>query len=151
MRASPIRDLLVGLFVLAGLGSLAYLSFTLGGANYGGPGGLPLYATFDQIAGLKARAPVEISGVRVGAVTGIQLDEFHRARVDFEIDARLQLPIDTSASIVTAGLLGDRYIALEPGAEDRVLEPGEEIGYTESALVLERLIGRFLYSMEDNE
>lgn len=143
------RDFVTGLFVLAGLGTLAYLSFTVGGLQYKGDGGLPVYALFDQVAGLKAKAPVELAGVRVGQVRSIHLDDTFRARVDLDLDSTLQLPVDSSAAIVTAGILGDRYIQLTPGAEDAVLQPGERIEYTENALVLERLVGKFLVNVGD--
>jgi phospholipid/cholesterol/gamma-HCH transport system substrate-binding protein len=140
-----MRDFLVGLFVLAGLGSIGYLSFSVGGLAYSGPGGLKLYAAFDQTGGLKARAPAVIAGVKVGQVKGITLDPSFRARVEMDLDQRLKLPVDTSASIVTAGILGDRYISLQPGGEDQVLKPGDTITFTESALILESLIGKFIY------
>ena len=76
-------------------------------------------------------------------------DETFRARVDLDLDSNLKLPVDSSAAIVTAGILGDRYIQLTPGAEDEVMKPGEQIAYTESALVLERLIGKFLVNVGD--
>jgi phospholipid/cholesterol/gamma-HCH transport system substrate-binding protein len=150
MNGSGTRDFLVGLFVLAGLTALAFLSFSIGGLSYTGEGGLPVFATFDQIAGLKPKAPVEIAGVKVGSVTAITLDETYRARVDMDLHKDLKLPIDSSAAIVTAGLLGDRYIQLSPGAEDRNLGPGEQIPYTENALVMERLIGKFLVNVKDD-
>lgn len=149
MNGNTIRDFVTGLFVLAGLVALVWLSFSVGGVRYKGDGGLPVYALFDQVAGLKAKAPVEIAGVRVGQVSHIGLDETFRARVDLDLDASLELPIDSSAAIVTAGILGDRYIQLTPGAEDEVLKPGEQIAYTESAIVLERLIGKFMVNIGD--
>ena len=144
MRPSPVRDLMVGLFVLAGLLSIGYLALYLGGMSYNGPGGVRLYATFDEIGGLKRRAPVRISGVRIGQVVDVDLDEFLRARVTLDLDPNLELPVDTRAEIRTSGVLGNQYLALEPGAEDELLQPGEEIAFTEGALVLERLIGRFV-------
>lgn len=144
------RDFVTGLFVIVGLGALAWLSFSVGGLQYQGDGGLPVYGLFDQIAGLKPKAPVQIAGVHVGQVTSIGLDESFRARVDLDLDSNLKLPIDSSAAIVTAGILGDRYIQLTPGAEDEVMKPGEQIAYTESALVLERLIGKFLVNVGDS-
>ncbi|HEY2775525.1 MAG TPA: outer membrane lipid asymmetry maintenance protein MlaD [Candidatus Binatia bacterium] len=141
------RDFVTGLFVLAGFVALAYLSFTVGGLQYKGEGGLPVYALFDQIAGLKPKSPVEIAGVRVGQVSRISLDDQFRARVDLDLDKSLKIPVDSSAAIVTAGILGDRYIQLTPGAEDALLKPGEQIAYTENALVLERLIGKFLVNI----
>ncbi|MEM7410691.1 MAG: outer membrane lipid asymmetry maintenance protein MlaD [Myxococcota bacterium] len=144
MQPSATRDLIVGLFVAAGLATIAYLSIQVGGVSYAGRGGLELYATFDEIGGLKARAPVAIAGVTVGQVRSIDLDELLRARVTLEVDADLELPIDSSAGIRTQGLLGDQFIALEPGGEDALLQSGEEIEFTESALSIERLIGRFV-------
>ncbi len=151
MRRNLRRDFLAGLFVLARLAAVPVLCFTVGGRNNGGGKGLTLYATFDQVAGLKPRAPVEIAGVKVGQVTRISLNEDYRARVDLEVDAALELPFDTSASVVTAGILGDKYVALELGAESEYLQPGEQIAYTESALVLERLIGKFLYNVDSED
>lgn len=145
MQASGNRDLIVGLFVFAGLAAIAFLSIRIGGVSWFQPGGLQVHAVFDQIGGLKSRAPVQISGVRVGQVTAIRLDDSYRARVEMNLDGRLQIPVDTSASIVTAGLLGDQYISLEIGAEEEVLAPGDEISFTESAVILERLIGQFIH------
>ncbi|MDH3518973.1 MAG: outer membrane lipid asymmetry maintenance protein MlaD [Myxococcales bacterium] len=145
MQASPKRDLTVGLFVMLGLAAIGYLSIQVGGVTYSGPGGLTIYATFDEVGGLKPRAPVAVAGVSVGQVKRIELDSDLRARVTLDLDPNLELSADTSASIRTSGLLGDQFVALEPGSEDEILRPGEEIAYTESALLLERLIGRFVH------
>ena len=145
MKPSPMRDFLVGLFVLAGLGAIAYLSFSVGGVSYKGPGGLRLFAAFDQTGGLKSRAPVVIAGVKVGQIKNISLDPTYRARVEMDLDNRLKLPIDTMASIVTAGILGDRYISLQVGGDDKMLNSGDTLTFTESALILESLIGKFIY------
>jgi phospholipid/cholesterol/gamma-HCH transport system substrate-binding protein len=145
MQPSATRDLIVGLFVVVGLTSIGKLSIQVGGLNYKGPGGLRLYAVFDEIGGLKPRAPVAIAGVTVGQVVSIDLDPSLRARVTLDVDPSLALPSDTSAGIRTSGLLGDQYIALEPGAEDALLATDEEISITESALSIERLIGRFVH------
>ncbi len=145
------RDFTVGVFVLAGLAAIAYLSLSIGGARLSSAATIPVFARFDQIAGLKARAPVEIAGVRVGQIRSIGLADDFRARVDMDIYDWVKLPVDTSAAIVTSGLLGDRYISLEPGAEDTTLGPGEEIAYTESAMVLERLVGKFLYNVDSDK
>jgi phospholipid/cholesterol/gamma-HCH transport system substrate-binding protein len=144
MQPSPIRDFIVGLFVLAGLAAIAYLSIQVGGLSYKGPGGLELIASFDEIGGLAARAPVAISGVKVGQVARIELDPALRARVTLDLDASLKLPVDTRAAIRTSGLLGDQFIALEPGGEEELLKSGEEIAFTDPALSLERLIGKFV-------
>ena len=145
MTRSPVRDFLVGLFVLAGLGAIAYLSFSVGGLSYSGPGGLTLYAAFDQTGGLKSRAPVVISGVKVGQVKSITLDPSSRARVEMDLDSRLKIPTDTTASIVTAGILGDRYISIQLGGDEQLLKSGDTMTFTESALILESLIGKFIY------
>ena len=147
MNASPVRDLLVGLFVVLGLSAFAYLSISIGGATYRGPGGLELVATFDQIGGLKPRAPIVVGGVKIGQVRAIELDEDLRARVLLDVDERIELPSDTSASILTSGVLGDQYIELEPGGEDELLGPGDEIEFTQGAVILERLIGRVVHNL----
>jgi phospholipid/cholesterol/gamma-HCH transport system substrate-binding protein len=130
------------MFVLVGLAAIAYLSVQVGGLS--GPRGFHLFATFDQIGGLTERAPVVISGVEVGQVSSIRLDDDLRARVDLDIDPSLELPVDTSAAIMTEGILGNKFVELEPGAEDQMLKPGEEIAFTESAVLLERLIGKIV-------
>src|SRR5207247_10363544 len=104
MSRAPLRDLLVGLFVLAGLGALAYLSLGVGGLSYGGPPRMTLYADFDEIGGLKPRAQVVISGVKVGQVGSITLDQGSRARVRLAVAAAVKRPLDTSASVINAGL-----------------------------------------------
>jgi phospholipid/cholesterol/gamma-HCH transport system substrate-binding protein len=144
MQPSPTRDLIVGLFVLAGLAALAYISIQVGGVAYTGPGGLELHATFEEVGGLRPRAPVAIAGVKVGQVEKIDLAPDMRARVTLDLDPGLQLPSDTSARIVTSGLLGDQFVTLEPGAEEDMLKSGDEIDFTESAISLESLIGKFV-------
>jgi len=148
MNRAPLRDLLVGCFVLAGLGAIAYLSLSVGGLSYRGAGGLPLFAKFDELGGLKPRAQVVISGVKVGQVKAIALDDTYRARVGLDLQKDLKLPVDTTASIMTSGLLGDRYISLQLGADQETLKAGDEIAFTESAVILERLIGKLVYSSD---
>ncbi len=147
MSESPIRDFLVGVFVLIGLAAIAYLSIALGGASYRGPGGLELIVTFDQVGGLKSRSRVVVGGVKVGQISGISLDEDLRARVVLDIDERLELPTDTSASILTSGVLGNQYIELEPGGEEAILKSGDEIEFTQSALILEQMISRLVQNL----
>jgi len=146
---SPIRDLLVGVFVLSGFAALAYLSIQLGGSTYSGPGGLLLYASFDEVGGLAARSPVVIGGVKVGQVKAIELspDGDFRARVLMDVDENLKLPDDTAASILTQGVLGSQYVGLEPGGSETMLGDRAEITYTQSAIVIERLIGRVIQSL----
>jgi phospholipid/cholesterol/gamma-HCH transport system substrate-binding protein len=148
MRANPTRDLLVGCFVLAGLAAIAYLSLTVGGFSLFPTAGMTLYGSFDETGGLKERAPVVISGVKVGEVDSIELNDDYRARVAMKVDAKLELPVDTSASIVTAGVLGDLYVSLQLGAEEELLKSGDEISFVESAVILERLIGKFIHNAQ---
>jgi phospholipid/cholesterol/gamma-HCH transport system substrate-binding protein len=147
MREEPRRDLWVGLFVLGGLLGVAWLSLSVGGVNYRGPGGLSLVAVFDEVGGLKKRAQVVIGGVKVGQVRTIELGEDFRARVTLDVDQKLGLPSDTSASILTAGVLGDQYIALEPGGDTETLAAGDQLQFTQSAVILERLIGKLVQNL----
>jgi len=144
MKRSPVRDLVVGLFVLCGLASIAYLSIQLGGLYYSGPAGFKLIATFDEVGDLKPRAAVVIAGVRVGQVVSIELDDLLRARCTLDLDPSLGLDVETAAAIKTAGLLGEKFIALEPGGADEMLESGDEISRTVSALSIESLVGKFV-------
>jgi phospholipid/cholesterol/gamma-HCH transport system substrate-binding protein len=139
-------EVLVGLFVLLGIVGLVFLS--LKAANLGSVGGGDTYALtarFDNIGGLKPRAPIRTAGVVVGRVKEISLDgKTFQGVVTLEIDRRYQFPKDTAAKILTAGLLGDQYVGLEPGGDDKNLQPGDALPQTQSAVVLENLIGQFL-------
>ena len=142
-------EIAVGAFVAAGLGALFVLAMKV--SNIGAfdvAEGYELVARFDNVGGLKVRAPVTVGGVRVGRVVAIDYDmDTYEAVVRMRIDRRYdRFPIDTSASILTAGLLGEQYVGLEPGGEERYLGDGDRIRYTQSALVLEKIIGQFLYS-----
>lgn len=148
MQETGTRDFVVGLFVLAGLGAVAYLSLQVGGLSFQGRGGLELRATFDNVGGLSSRSPVSIGGVTVGRVVSIALDDDLRARVVMDLDGELALPADTAAAIRTSGLLGDQFVALEPGGEEQLLRSGDEIAYTESALQLEKLVGQLVHGSE---
>ena len=147
MERSTI-DLWVGLFMVAGLGALVILALKVG--NMGSLGSSDTYqlsAEFTNIGGLKPRAAVKSSGVVVGRVASIAFDnDKFVARVTMNIDSRYKFPQDTSASILTAGLLGEQYVGLEAGAEDKVLANGDAIKLTQSAVVLEKLISQFMYS-----
>ncbi|KAB2876922.1 MAG: outer membrane lipid asymmetry maintenance protein MlaD [Burkholderiaceae bacterium] len=140
-------ETLVGLFVLLGILALAFLALKAANlASFGQRDGYMLQARFDNIGGLKVRAPVRSAGVVVGRVTSIVLDpKTFQGVVTMEIDKGLQFPRDTSAKILTAGLLGDQYIGLEAGGDDKNLAPGDTITQTQSAVVLENLIGRLLF------
>jgi len=146
MQSHSTRDLAVGLFVLLGLGALAYLSLQVGGLEVGGREHIVLHATFDDIGGLSVRAPVRIAGVKIGQVAAIDLDEDLRAQVSLEVDSGLELSIDSSAAIRTSGLLGDQFISVELGGEDAAMKDGEEFTFTESALSIDKLIGQFVHN-----
>ena len=142
-------EITVGLFILAGLAALLVLALKVSnlGAFTGNVEGYQLIARFDNIGGLKARAPVTIAGVVVGRVASINFDEAsQRALVNLNISKEYKLTTDTSASIFTAGLLGEQYLGLEPGGDETMLKDGDEIKLTQSALVLEQLIGQFLFN-----
>jgi phospholipid/cholesterol/gamma-HCH transport system substrate-binding protein len=139
-------ETLVGGFVLLGMLGLVFLA--LQAANLGATTGGDTYrvtARFDNIGGLKPRAPVRSAGVLVGRVSGIALDPVtFQGVVQLDIDRRFQFPKDTAAKILTSGLLGDQYVGLEPGGDDAALAQGDTIAQTQSAVVLENLIGQFL-------
>ncbi|MHA7838925.1 MAG: outer membrane lipid asymmetry maintenance protein MlaD [bacterium] len=145
MRDNATRDLMVGLFVLVGLLALAYLSLRVGGLDLVREERMTLRATFDDIGGLSVRAPVRIAGVKVGQVSAIGLDEDLRAEVSMEVDSDLEVSIDSAAAIRTSGLLGDQFISVELGAELESLAPGEEFVFTESALSIDKLVGRLVH------
>lgn len=145
-------EIAVGLFVAAGLAALFMLAMKVSNlATYGGEEGYLVSASFDNIGGLKVRSPVSASGVRVGQVVGISYDaEGYEARVSMSIEPQYdKFPIDTAASVLTSGLLGEQFIGLQPGAEEEYLQAGSEIELTQSALVLEQIVGQFLYSKAD--
>jgi phospholipid/cholesterol/gamma-HCH transport system substrate-binding protein len=142
-------DLWVGLFVCAGIGARLILAMKVGNMTSVGLGNhtYALYANFDNIGGLKARAPVKSAGVVVGRVSSIGFDNTRfNARVELTIDERYKFPKDTTASILTSGLLGEQYVGLDAGGDSANLAPGETVKLTQSAVVLEKLISQFLYS-----
>jgi phospholipid/cholesterol/gamma-HCH transport system substrate-binding protein len=145
-------ETLVGFFVLLGMLGLVFLAMKA--ANLGSVGGGDTYsvqARFENIGGLKPRAPVRAAGVTVGRVKSISLDaKTFQGVVTLDIDKGYAFPKDTAAKILTAGLLGDQYIGLEPGGDDKNLAQGETIAQTQSAVVLENLIGQFLTSKADS-
>lgn len=142
----------VGLFVALGMAALFMLAMKVSNlATYGGGKGYIVSASFDNIGGLKVRSPVSASGVRVGQVVAIEYDsDGYEARVSLSIDPQYdKFPIDTAASIMTSGLLGEQFVGLQPGADEEYLVDGSEIELTQSALVLEQIIGQFIYNMAD--
>ncbi|ALQ49974.1 outer membrane lipid asymmetry maintenance protein MlaD [Nitrosomonas ureae] len=141
-------DLWVGLFVVMGIIALMILSLKVGNLNVYNPSqSYVITGNFENIGGLKIRAPVKSAGVVVGRVTNIQFStETYDAVVTMSMDARFQFPKDTFASILTSGLLGEQYIGLAAGGDEAMLKAGDKIMKTNSAMVLEELIGRFLFN-----
>jgi phospholipid/cholesterol/gamma-HCH transport system substrate-binding protein len=141
-------ETLVGIFVLLGFAGLVFLA--LKAANLGSFSSGESYtltARFDNIGGLKVRAPVKSAGVTVGRVASITLDPVRfQGLVRLDIGRDYQFPNDSSARILTSGLLGDQYLGIEPGAQEKMYANGDEIKQTQSAVVLESLISQFLFS-----
>jgi phospholipid/cholesterol/gamma-HCH transport system substrate-binding protein len=146
MKRSTV-DLWVGVFVTAGLVALLTLALKVGNAtSVSVSDSYSVSGLFENIGGLKPRAPVKSAGVVVGRVAGVTFDDQKfAARVTMRIDKRYRFPKDTSASILTSGLLGEQYIGLDAGGDTNNLNEGDEIKITQSAVVLEKLIGQFLY------
>jgi phospholipid/cholesterol/gamma-HCH transport system substrate-binding protein len=146
--AKRTTEILVGLFVMLGLVALVFVSLKAANlTSFSSGDTYTLTARFDNIGGLKARAPVRAAGVVVGRITGISLDpKSFQGVVTMEVQRGYQFPKDTSAKILTAGLLGDQYVGLEAGGEIDNLAPGATIKQTQSAVVLENLIGQFLFN-----
>lgn len=141
-------ETLVGLFVLLGLLAIVFLALKAANlASFRVGSTYVVTAKFDNIGGLKVRAPVKSAGVTVGRVKAIALDvKSYQGSVTMELEEGVHFPADTSAKILTSGLLGDQYVGLEPGGSDQNLKAGDQIKMTQSAVVLENLIGQFLYS-----
>lgn len=150
MRTSRTQEIWVGIFVALGMAALFALALKVSNySSYTNDRQYHVYVYFENIGGLKVRSPVTLSGVTIGRVTGIGYDpKSLEAKVELGIEEKYDfLSIDTAASIYTAGLLGEQYVALEPGAEDETLKDGAEIMHSQSAMVLEELIGQFLVKM----
>ena len=143
-----VLDFWVGLFVLLGLIAVLFLALKVGNmSSLSFEASYPVKLKFDNIGGLKVRAPVKSAGVVVGRVGSIGFDSnTYQAVVTIDIDKQYQFPKDTSAKILTSGLLGEQYIGLEPGGDSEMLKAGDTISMTQSAIVLENLISTFLYS-----
>jgi phospholipid/cholesterol/gamma-HCH transport system substrate-binding protein len=141
-------DLWVGLFVVTGIVALMILSLKVGNLNVYNPSqSYTIIGNFENIGGLKVRAPVKSAGVVVGRVTDIQFStETYDAVVTLSMDSRFSFPKDTFASILTSGLLGEQYIGLAAGGDEAKLQHGDKLMKTNSAMVLEELIGRFLFN-----
>jgi len=154
MHNSKTVEIIVGLFVALGLAALFMLAMKVSNlSTFTGDTGYVITARFENIGGLKVRSPVTMAGVRVGRISDIGFDNTtYEAVVSMNISADFNtLPTDTSASIFTAGLLGEQYVALEPGGDEKYLQQGGEVRLTQSAIVLEQVIGQFLYSQAEGD
>jgi phospholipid/cholesterol/gamma-HCH transport system substrate-binding protein len=147
MMDRRLLDLWVGIFVAAGIGALFVLALQVSNASsFNTAQSYRVIAEFDNIGGLRIRAPVKSAGVLVGRVEDIAFDnQKFVARVTLKVDRRYEFPKDTTASILTSGLLGEQYIGLDGGGDDQILADGDVMKLTQSAVVLEKLIGQFLY------
>jgi phospholipid/cholesterol/gamma-HCH transport system substrate-binding protein len=146
---SKTAEVSVGLFVAIGLGALFFLALNVSNfSQFQATESYKVTARFENIGGLKPRSTVSMGGVKVGQVNAIALDpETFEAIVTLEIDSRYKVfPKDSSASILTSGLLGEQFIGLEAGGEEEFLNDGDEIRLTEPALSLEKVIGQFIFS-----
>ncbi len=141
-------DLWVGIFVTMGIAAIFFMALKVGNlASFNAAPGYLLEARFHNIGGLKARAPVKSSGVRVGRVESIALDnDNYEAVVTLRIDEKFTFTRDTIASILTSGLLGEQYIGLDAGGDPAMLKAGEKIIKTQDAFVMEKLIGQFMFN-----
>ncbi|MDX8378530.1 MAG: outer membrane lipid asymmetry maintenance protein MlaD [Gallionella sp.] len=141
-------DLWVGMFVVAGVAALVVLAMKVGNlATYNVSESYQVHAYFSNIGGLKPKASIRSAGVLVGRVTSISLDTTrYEADVVMRLDKRYRFPEDTFANILTSGLLGEQYIGLMPGGDEEMLKNGAQITHTQSAMVLENLISKFMYS-----
>jgi len=146
--ARSTLNLWVGIFVLLGFFAFLVLGFKVGNLSSGGSGSTyTVIAHFDNIGQLKERAPVRSAGVLVGRVKSVRFDPVHyNAEVQMAIDTKFPFPKDTSASVLTSGILGEQYIGLDAGGDDKMLKDGDEIKLVQGAVVLERLIGQFLFN-----
>lgn len=151
MQQTRSVELGTGLFVLLGLAALFFLTTqTTGGSAISTSDAFKVTARFENVGSLKDRAPVAMSGVTIGRVTNVEFDpQALDAVVTFVIDKRFDaIPEDSDASILTAGLLGSQYIGLQPGGSDLFLQEGSEIQFTQSAIVIENLISKYLFKQD---
>jgi len=152
MKSSNQVEIAAGVFLLLGIAALIFLAFeATDSAAVNSGETYEVRASFTNVGGLKPKAPVAMAGVTIGRVSSIKLDnETLEARVIIKINSEFDdLPSDTSASVLTSGILGDQYIGLDPGGAPDALADGDRILLTNSAVVLEQLIGRYLFNSEE--
>jgi phospholipid/cholesterol/gamma-HCH transport system substrate-binding protein len=142
-----IMELIVGIFVVAGIVAMVYLSITLGDVEILGRKGYAVYAVFDSASGLREGATVEMAGVEIGKIEKVQLEDF-LSLIEMRIDPDVKIPEDTIASIRTSGLIGEKFVKLIPGGSDDWIEDGGKIIDTESSIDIEELISKYIFSLE---
>ena len=148
MSRSIVETILGAVVLIVAVG---FLGWAYTNSSAGDPGGYQLTAQFDRVDGLDVGADVRISGIKIGRVLSQAIDPLsYRARIEFSVSSDIELPSDSSAAIVSTGLLGGKYLALVPGAEDIMLADGEEVAFTQSSVNLEDLIGQFIFSQGDD-
>jgi len=153
MQNTKTQDTLVGLFVACGIAALFFMAMQISNLNgFTADNAYTIIARFENSGSLKIKSPVSLAGVRIGRVSNISIDkDSYESVVEMQIDAQYSLPDDTSASIFTAGLLGEQYISLEPGGSEDALPANGVIDITQSAIVLEEVIGQFLFDKAAEE
>lgn len=154
MNGQRIIDFVVGCFIIAGIIAFSALAFRVSGlTTYTGTNTYPVTAEFTNIGDLKVRAPVTMAGVTIGRITAISLNpKTYKAIVTMQIDKRDDnIPTDSTASILTAGLLGANYIGIDPGFDDAFLKAGGSINNTNQALILQDLIGQLMFNLKGNK
>lgn len=150
MKNKGFVEFWVGFFLLLGIAGLVFLAFQVSGLTAKGMShGYAVKADFDNVGGLKVRAPVEIGGVVIGRVTNIDLNpQTYKAEATLLIYSNYSIPSDSTASILTQGLLGSNYLGVSPGYAQTYLKPGEVFQRTNSALILEQLIGQLMFNLK---
>ena len=144
MARNVVETVLGGVVLVVAVG---FFAWAYGRSTAGDPGGYALVAKFDRIDGLPMGADVRISGIKVGSVLAQTLDpQTYRAQVRFSVASNVELPTDSSAAIVSSGLLGSKYLALVPGGDDEILKDGGEVTLTQSSVNIEDLIGKYIFS-----
>ncbi|PPD31115.1 MAG: outer membrane lipid asymmetry maintenance protein MlaD [Methylomonas sp.] len=154
MQHSKTQDTMVGLFVAIGIAALFYMALQISNlGSYSSSDSYTISARFQNSGGLKVKSAVSVAGVKIGRVSSIKLDnESHEAVVEMHIDAQYNnLPDDSSASIYTAGLLGEQYISIDPGSSEEFLKDKSTLDITSSAIVLEEMIGKFMLNKAEGK
>lgn len=147
MQNTKTQDTLVGFFVACGIAALFFMAMQISNlSSFSKAAVYTITANFENSGGLKIRSPVSVAGVRIGRVANISIDkDSYESIVEMQIESQYTLPDDTTASIFTAGLLGEQYVSLEPGGSEDFIEENGTIDLTQSAIVLEQIIGQFLF------